>query len=441
MDYSILLNPILISVIVLCTLCLCKVNVILSIILSTIVAGTLSHFSFTKTMNLFISGMGANSETALSYILLGTFAAAITTTGLAKLLSKSLEKIINGKKRYLVLVIILMAIASQNLIPIHIAFIPILIPPLLSLMNKLRIDRRMIASALAFGLKMPYIVIPAGFGLIFQGLIADYMTKSGIPVTMRQVWHINWFLGLAMLVGLLIAIFVSYRKPRDYKDLAIVSTDENFLTDEENVVFNKKHLMVILAAVATLLIQLITGSLPLGAVIGLTIIFATGVVDHKKSDDLFNQGILLMGNIAFVMLIAAGFALVLQEGGGIETLINSVAPYLEGNKFLAAFSMLLIGLFISMGIGTSFGTIPILTVLFVPICVKLGLSVPASIILMSATAALGDAGSPVSDTTLGPTSGLNADGQHDHIKDTCVPTFLHFNIPIVIFALIAIYIF
>lgn len=437
MDYTLLLNPILVSVIILCTLCLCKVNVILSIILSTIVAGMLSHFTFTKTMNLFISGMGANSETALSYILLGTFAAAITTTGLATILSRFLEKIINGKKRYLVLVIILMAIASQNLIPIHIAFIPILIPPLLSLMNKLKIDRRMIASALAFGLKMPYIVIPAGFGLIFQGLIADYMTKSGMNVTMKDVWHVNWFLGLAMLLGLLIAIFVSYRKPREYKDLAILETSNEF----ENITFNRKHLMVIIAAIATLLIQLVTGSLPLGAVIGLTIIFATGVVDHKKSDDLFNQGILLMGNIAFVMLIAAGFALVLQQGGGIETLLNTVSPHLEGNKFISAFTMLLIGLFISMGIGTSFGTIPILTVLFVPICAKLGLSVPASIILMSATAALGDAGSPVSDTTLGPTSGLNADGQHDHIKDTCVPTFLHFNIPLIIFALIAIYIF
>lgn len=437
MDYTLLLNPILVSVIILCTLCLCKVNVILSIILSTIVAGMLSHFTFTKTMNLFISGMGANSETALSYILLGTFAAAITTTGLATILSRFLEKIINGKKRYLVLVIILMAVASQNLIPIHIAFIPILIPPLLSLMNKLKIDRRMIASALAFGLKMPYIVIPAGFGLIFQGLIADYMTKSGMNVTMKDVWHVNWFLGLAMLLGLLIAIFVSYRKPREYKDLAILETSNEF----ENITFNRKHLMVIIAAIATLLIQLVTGSLPLGAVIGLTIIFATGVVDHKKSDDLFNQGILLMGNIAFVMLIAAGFALVLQQGGGIETLLNTVSPHLEGNKFISAFTMLLIGLFISMGIGTSFGTIPILTVLFVPICAKLGLSVPASIILMSATAALGDAGSPVSDTTLGPTSGLNADGQHDHIKDTCVPTFLHFNIPLIIFALIAIYIF
>ena len=55
----------------------------------------------------------------------------------------------------------------------------------------------------------------------------------------------------------------------------------------------------------------------------------------------------------------------------------------------------------------------------------------------SAAAALGDAGSPASDTTLGPTSGLNADGQHDHIWDTCVPTFLHFNIPLMIAAIVA----
>jgi predicted histidine transporter YuiF (NhaC family) len=44
--------------------------------------------------------------------------------------------------------------------------------------------------------------------------------------------------------------------------------------------------------------------------------------------------------------------------------------------------------------------------------------------------------SPASDTTLGPTSGLNADGQHDHIFDTCVPTFLHFNIPLMIVSIV-----
>ena len=52
--------------------------------------------------------------------------------------------------------------------------------------------------------------------------------------------------------------------------------------------------------------------------------------------------------------------------------------------------------------------------------------------LIGTAAALGDAGSPTSDSTLGPTAGLGVDGQHDHIWDTVVPTFLHFNIPLLI---------
>ncbi len=57
--------------------------------------------------------------------------------------------------------------------------------------------------------------------------------------------------------------------------------------------------------------------------------------------------------------------------------------------------------------------------------------------LSEAAAALGDAGSPASDSTLGPTSGLNMDGQHDHMKDSVIPTFIHFNIPLMIFGWIA----
>ena len=52
--------------------------------------------------------------------------------------------------------------------------------------------------------------------------------------------------------------------------------------------------------------------------------------------------------------------------------------------------------------------------------------------MISAAGALGDAGSPASDATLGPTCGLNADGQHDHIWDTCVPTFVSFNLPLML---------
>ena len=44
-----------------------------------------------------------------------------------------------------------MSIMSQNLIPVHIAFIPIVIPPLLSLFNDLNMDRRLIGLVIGFG--------------------------------------------------------------------------------------------------------------------------------------------------------------------------------------------------------------------------------------------------------------------------------------------------
>ena len=132
------------------------------------------------------------------------------------------------------------------------------------------------------------------------------------------------------------------------------------------------------------------------------------------------------------MLIAGGYAAILKETGAVNELIQGVVPYLQTNKVLAATIITAIGLVVTMGIGTSFGTVPILAVIYVPLCSAVGFSIPATILLMSAAGALGDAGSPASDTTLGPTCGLNADGQHDHIWDTCVPTFIAYNIPLMI---------
>ena len=170
---EIIFNPVIVSVVALCIMCLCKVNVLLSIIIAAIVAGIVSGMPISEIMHTFIEGMGANSETALSYILLGAFAAAMTHTGLAAILSKKIASIIKNNAMLLIVIITVIAMMSQNLIPVHIAFIPIVIPPLLGVMNKLKMDRRAVACALAFGLKMPYIAIPAGFGLIFQGLIAE----------------------------------------------------------------------------------------------------------------------------------------------------------------------------------------------------------------------------------------------------------------------------
>lgn len=435
MDSTIFFNPVLISIILLCVLCLCKINVLLSIMISAIVAGLIAHMGITDIMNTFISGMGTNAETALSYILLGAFAAAMTHTGLATVLAKKITQLIKNNALILYLILTVIAILSQNLIPVHIAFIPILIPPLLHVMNVLKIDRRAIACCLAFGLKAPYIVIPAGFGLIFQGLLADNMVQNGMNVSINEVWKSTWILGLGMFVALLIAIFVTYRKPREYKDVTVEDIDN---TDTK---LTKEHYITLLAAVATLGVQLWTKSLPLGALVGLGIIFGTGTIKHKKMDNLVDEGIGLMGYIAFVMLVAAGFALVLKQTGGIESLVNSTMAIMPSNKLAAALLMLITGLFITIGIGTSFGTIPILAVIFVPICAQLGFNLQETIVVFAAAAALGDAGSPASDTTLGPTAGLNADGQHNHIWDTCIPTFLHYNIAIIIFALIGVMIF
>ncbi len=440
MDISILINPVFISVILLCALCLLKINVLLSIIIAAIVAGLVAGMNIEEIMQIFISGMGANSETALSYILLGAFAAAMTHTGLATILAKKIASLIKSNVFLLLLILTMIAMMSQNLIPIHIAFIPIIIPPLLPLMNTLRLDRRAVACALAFGLKMPYIAIPAGFGLIFQGLIAENISQNGMTVLKSEVWRSTWFLGLAMVVGLLVAVLVSYSKPRIYQDLPIVETEAQ-IEDAQSLKFNKNHYITLIGAFATLFVQLWSNSLPLGAMVGLGIIFGGRAVKHKQMDKLINEGVGLMGYVAFVMLVAAGFAMVLKQTGGVETLIQSIIPFMDGNKFVASILMLLIGLFVTMGIGTSFGTIPILAVLFVPICVKLGFSVPATVIMIAAAAALGDAGSPASDTTLGPTAGLNVDNQHNHIWDTCIPTFLHYNITLIVFAIIGVLIF
>ena len=435
MDSTIFLNPVLISIILLCILCLCKVNVLLSIMISAIVAGICAKMNITDVMDTFIAGMGNNSETALSYILLGAFAAAMTQTGLANILAKKISKLIQGNKFILFVILTVIAMMSQNLIPVHIAFIPILIPPLLHIMNILKIDRRAVACCLTFGLKMPYIVIPAGFGLIFQGLIADNIVQNGMEIVKADVWKYTTILGLGMFAALLISIFISYRKPREYNDIEITKIENN------NDKFTKEHYITLFAAFATLLVQLITKSLPLGALVGLGIIFGTGTIKHHKMDNLIDEGVGLMGYIAFVMLVAAGFAAVLKSTGGIETFVSSIMSIIPANKLVTSALMLFTGLFITIGIGTSFGTIPILAVIFVPVCISLNFNPAETVDIIAAAAALGDAGSPASDTTLGPTAGLNADGQHNHIWDTCIPTFLHYNIALILSALLSVIIF
>lgn len=438
---EILTNPVTVSVIVLCVLCLLKLNVLMSLIISALVAGVMGGMasgvglidSITGTMGTLTNGFSVNASTGLAYVLLGTFATAIASTGLADMASKKLSKAMGGKGGS-VLLLILAAVAclSQNLVPVHIAFIPIMIPPMLSLFNEMKIDRRGVACALAFGLKAPYISIPFGFGAIFMDIIASNLSNNGMETSIGEVAKYNWMLGACMLVGLLIAVFFSYRKPREYKSLAIDTSASEAVSDK----FTYQHVVTLVAIAVVVAVQIPTENLALSALCGLLVMFIGQAIKWNEIDDQFAGGVKIMGLIAMIMLVAGGFSDVIKSTGAVDALVEAAANAMQGNKIVAATVITLIGLLVTMGIGSSFSTVPVLAVLYVPLCRHLGFSVPATIILMSAAAALGDAGSPASDTTLGPTAGLNADGQHNHIWDTCVPTFLHYNIPLMIGAIV-----
>ena len=144
-----------------------------------------------------------------------------------------------------------------------------------------------------------------------------------------------------------------------------------------------------------------------------------------------------MAYIGVVILTANGFAGVMNETGDIQKLVNSLTLIAGDNKFLSIILMYIIGLVVTLGIGSSFATIPILAALFIPFGESLGMSTMALIALIGTAGALGDSGSPASDSTLGPTAGLNIDGQHDHIRDTCIPNFVFYNVPLIIMGTIA----
>ncbi|NDJ27652.1 sodium:proton antiporter [Campylobacter sp. MIT 19-121] len=418
---SLLSNPILISVVLMCVLCLFRFNVLLSILICALVAGLLSGFSLQDSMQILTLGMQGNLKTALSYILLGAIAAAISRTNLTAFLVHFVSRFISHKKYLLIFSIALIACFSQNLVPIHIAFIPILIPPLLVVFNKLKIDRRAVACALTFGLTTPYMVLPLGFGLIFQDLLRENLNQNNVFVSLEMVSNTMYLGAICMLVGLILGVCVFYAKPREYKEAQIQKLNL------DNLKMGRKEWGVFIGLIFMLACQIYTQNLPLSGLISFILMIILGGVEYKKVDFVFDEGLKIMGYVAFVMLVAAGFAEVLKQSGSINTLVELVLPFMREYKLIAIILMLLIGLLITMGIGTSFGTIPIIATLFCPLCLELGFSYAAIIFIIGIAGALGDAGSPASETTLGVSVGLKADTQADHIKDVCIPTFICFN--------------
>ena len=435
------MNAVIAAVGIMLVLSLSRVHVVIALIVGAVVGGLVGGLSIEATLSAFNGGLGGGAQVALSYAMLGAFAVAIAKSGLAHALADKALIMVNRQqavggnrvKWLLIGLLLVVAISSQNILPIHIAFIPLLVPPLLYVLTKLKIDRRLIACVMTFGLITPYMFLPVGFGNIFlnQILLAN-VSKSGVDISQVNVTHAMAIPALGMLAGLLVAVFISYRKKREY-DLEKIEQVEQVA-----VSYNPRTLLVAGVAIAcAFIIQLWLGSMIIGALSGFLIFSASGIVRWRETDDLFTEGMKMMAMIGFIMIAASGFAEVLKATGEVKSLVEASAGWINHSKGVGALLMLLVGLLVTMGIGSSFSTVPILAAIFVPLCVQLGFSPMAIVCIVGTAGALGDAGSPASDSTLGPTSGLNIDGQHHHIWDTVVPTFLHYNLPLLAFGWVA----
>ncbi|HCY6458189.1 TPA: Na+/H+ antiporter family protein [Staphylococcus aureus] len=434
-----MINAVVIAVILMIVLCLCRLNVVISLFISALVGGLISGMSIEKVINVFVKNIVDGAEVALSYALLGGFAALISYSGITDYLVGKIINAIHAEnsrwsrvkvKVTIIIALLAMSIMSQNLIPVHIAFIPIVIPPLLSLFNDLKIDRRLIGLIIGFGLCFPYVLLPYGFGQIFQQIIQSGFAKANHPIEFNMIWKAMLIPSMGYIVGLLIGLYV-YRKPREYETRKI--------SDSDNVTELKPYILIvtIVAILATFLVQTFTDSMIFGALAGVLVFFISRAYNWYELDAKFVEGIKIMAYIGVVILTANGFAGVMNATGDIDELVKTLTSITGDNKLFSIIMMYVIGLIVTLGIGSSFATIPIIASLFIPFGASIGLDTMALIALIGTASALGDSGSPASDSTLGPTAGLNVDGQHDHIRDTCVPNFLFYNIPLMIFGTIA----
>ncbi|WP_277374492.1 Na+/H+ antiporter NhaC family protein [Pseudomonas sp. AA-38] len=431
------MNAVIAAVGVMLALSLCRVHVVVALIAGALVGGMLGGLGVNGTLAAFNQGLGGGAKVALSYALLGAFAVAIAKSGLAHALADKALRLVDSQhegggavlKWGLIALLLLVAIASQNVLPIHIAFIPLLVPPLLYVMSRQQLDRRLIACVLTFGLVTPYMFLPVGFGSIFLNeILLANVAHAGVDVSGVSITQAMAIPALGMFCGLLVAVLFSYRGKRSY-DLKKIEQAERV-----NVQYNPMSLLVAgVAIAAAFVVQLWLDSMIIGALAGFVIFSISGVVRWREADGLFTEGMKMMAMIGFIMIAAAGFAAVMEATGEVKALVNGAAELIGHNKALGALLMLLVGLLVTMGIGSSFSTVPIIAAIFVPLGLQLGFSPLAIVSIVGTAGALGDAGSPASDSTLGPTAGLNIDGQHNHIWDSVVPTFVHYNLPLLAF--------
>lgn len=433
---DIIANPMLVATVVMVVLCLLKVEVFFSIVASVFVCIFLSGANVNDSFWLFINGMGGNNEIVYGLLVMGMLGVVMQEIKMGEVLVPRLSRLIGNKVWLIPVFLCLMAVLSETVVLIYVTFVPIFIPPFISLFNKYKVDRRMLVTVINAGMQIGYVCIPVGIGAVYMGIVQSAMADNGLDgVGLTQVAAANLPILFALILGVIAAIVI-FRKPRTYTESSAVA-ETAAQPDDPLPKMEAKHWLTLVSAVIIVVVLFMTSNIPLSATCGVAFLILCGVVRLNKLSESFTENIKTMAYGCFILMAAAGFGNVTREIGQLDTLIAVLSNTLGGNKLIAAFFMLIVGLAVTMGIGTSFGTVPIVATILVPLGQSMGMSTAAIIMLVAAAGALGDSGSPASENTLVCTSVFNADGQHDHIRDTCIPAFLCVNIPLVLVCTVA----
>ena len=156
------MNAVILGVLIMLVLSVSRVHVVLSLVIGAFVGGLAAGLPLadvvdaqdkviqTGVMTHFQNGLQGGAGIALSYAMLGAFAMAITHSGLPQQIAGMVIRKIEAQqvkdsiptglykiKWGLLLGLLAMGVMSQNVIPIHIAFIPMIVPPLLLVFDNL----------------------------------------------------------------------------------------------------------------------------------------------------------------------------------------------------------------------------------------------------------------------------------------------------------------
>jgi predicted histidine transporter YuiF (NhaC family) len=152
-------------------------------------------------------------------------------------------------------------------------------------------------------------------------------------------------------------------------------------------------------------------SMVVGGLSGFFVLLLSGVIKGKVSDKTVTQRFGTMITIGITMIIVSEFSAVLSGIGAVDDRLEPLLAITSNSTHLTIILMLIIVLTGRLGIRSSFSKVPILGTICVPICQRIGLSAESTFIVLTVAGAIGNAGSLISDSTLGTTTGLNADGR------------------------------